>query len=1384
MADNNKMKEQLQEITERLEQGIKEVFESEKYKEYLNTMSKFYNYSFNNTMLIAMQKPDATLVAGFNAWREKFDRHVLKGEKGIRIIAPAPIKRREEMEKIDPVTEEPVIDDNGKPVMEVVETTTRAFKVIPVFDVSQTDGKPLPELAVEELNGEVKDFDLFMEALTQVAPVPIGYEEIADGAKGYYHLEDKRIAIQEGMSQIQTVKTAIHETTHAKLHDIDLNRSENEIPQEQKKDRKTKEVEAESIAYTVCQHYGIDTSDYSFGYVAGWSSGKELNELRSSLETIRSTAAALIKEIDAKVAELETTKEQTKEPIRSTDVIVKITGSMGSEYEVDRVMGLNAGQVQSLLEEVPGMMDNGWDGNIAEYLVKNGAEVAPILSSNGLGNDYPTFFDFEFDMDINGVIPKTELSTISQAENLIHRMEYAKDLFSKEERSLIVNYAYQFANMETVDSIASDIATEGYGITHGGVSPERQASVDIDYDYLPDGEQNFTNLNEYGYTKNDVYPLGKEKALELYEKDLSIMLMYQDNSGDYATDREDIEAFEGIFGVECGEWHRFKEQQDRQSELSEEKSAELALEAPQNPLTEEEKLLDGKEDSFGIYQLKKGDELHYHRFEGLERLKKHGLSVEKENYELIYTAPLKAGQTLDDIFEEFNMFRPEDFKGHSLSVSDIVMIHKGGENHVQYVDSFGFTEIPDFLEQKQEITAEIPLKVENVDSVSLGDMVYLDTGKALHIVDDQTVNHASWRKDLKGLDASEGTIVKFNANQIEQIQFSDGKTAEHNSEKFIDHIYVIEDIQAKQYKLTKYEDYPSAREAYYKLPFDKTKALGVQNIRGGSLDLIQCKDGEDTAIMDCKKVEGWNNPSIYGLVEQISIDVVLHRQQELAFEFDDRYLMIHECDDGYDYTFYDKNYKEMDGGVYDNPDITMRDAMHIILTDDPFPQGERKIIDYQELDEKVETANNIVPSEQGMETPVSFLASERIPQESLNLMSKGEIQEIVLDYAQGKLDEIGAEVTIKEAKVYGSRSRGLEREGSDVDVVLSYSGDMREDAFFNLLHEDGLEIGGMPVDINPISEEKTGSIEDYLEQANKYLDEKDNTLEPKQTLTFYVAECSEFHSLGEFYDNLTLEEAVKVFESIPPERMNGIRGMGFNLHTEGQEPYMDSEFDILTGKVIDVDTINHIAEFRDNPLVQQAVKEVMEHFPNAEIWDRETKVKEAAQTAEVQQMETEKPEMDFDVPCKMLAVELDQFSQDYDLYTYRDNVENQEENINSITESLQSGDTDHIKEWLQEIIEDEEPKEDVARATELLSRIDDIAERREHNPLAKVEELEEANYNQIDGTLNNLKPKSEEQKEKMSIMEKLQVNKEKTAKQNQPEKVTKEVEKKKEISMD
>ena len=306
--------EKLKEITDRLEQGISEIFESDRYKEYLSVMSKFHNYSFNNTLLIAMQKPDASLIAGFNSWKNQFERTVKKGEKGIEIIAPSPFKVKKEMEKIDPNTQRPVIGANGNLVTEEQEVTIPAFKVVSVFDVSQTEGKELPDIDVDALTGDVDKYTEFFAALEKTAPVPVAFEKMDSGTHGYYHLEDKRIAIAEGMSELQTLKTTIHEIAHAKLHDIDLNAPISE--QQRRPDRRTREVEAESIAYTVCQHYGLDTSDYSFGYVAGWSSGKELAELKSSLETIRSTAAELINTIDGHIAEMQ--KEQTDTPEQPT----------------------------------------------------------------------------------------------------------------------------------------------------------------------------------------------------------------------------------------------------------------------------------------------------------------------------------------------------------------------------------------------------------------------------------------------------------------------------------------------------------------------------------------------------------------------------------------------------------------------------------------------------------------------------------------------------------------------------------------------------------------------------------------------------------------------------------------------------------------------------------------------------------------------------------------------------------------------------------------------------------------------------------------------------------------------------------------------------------
>ena len=389
MAENIQY-QKVQEITDRLEQGIQELFESEKYMEWLRTMSKFHDYSLNNTLLIAFQKPDATLVAGYTAWQKQFGRQVQKGEKAIKILAPAPYKEKVEMEKIDPITQKVQLDAEGKPITEVQEVTRPAFKVVNVFDVSQTDGRELPSLGIDELSGDVREYELFFEALKRSCPVPMDFEEVEGSAKGYYHQMEQRIAIREGMSQIQTIKTAIHEMAHQRLHAVDP-LGNTEISEQT---RNSKEVEAESVAYTVCQHYGIDTSDYSFAYIAGWSHGKETPELKASLNTIRKTANEMINEIDGHIAEINKELEQEN---RIT-CYLKISGSMGSEYEIDRISG-TAEQIEDALKEVTEKEVE----NVAEFLESKGIAVLAVASSIDSEPGRHINPEYEYDFDTNQI---------------------------------------------------------------------------------------------------------------------------------------------------------------------------------------------------------------------------------------------------------------------------------------------------------------------------------------------------------------------------------------------------------------------------------------------------------------------------------------------------------------------------------------------------------------------------------------------------------------------------------------------------------------------------------------------------------------------------------------------------------------------------------------------------------------------------------------------------------------------------------------------------------------------------------------------------------------------------------------------------------------------
>ena len=558
---SEKPAEKLKEITDRLEQGIAELFDSERYKEYLKVMSKFHNYSFRNTVLIAMQKPDASLVAGFSAWKNNFERNVMKGQKGIKIIAPSPYKIKQEMQKIDPHTQKPIIGKDGKPVTEEKEVTIPAYKVVSVFDVSQTEGKELPDIAVDELTGDVDRYKDFFAALEKTSPVPIAFENIEGGSHGYYHLEDKRIAINEGMSELQTLKTAIHEIAHAKLHDIDLNAPKDE--QQPHVDRRTREVEAESVAYTVCQHYGLDTSDYSFGYVAGWSSGRELSELKSSLETIRSAAAEIINSIDANFAELQ--KAQDKEQ------------TAGQEQPTREEKAAPKEQPQP---EAPAKADTaGKEKPEAAAPGKSGAQEKA------------------------GAAPKEAFTP-----ETIYKMRRNPYGDSPENSHLLQAYVTQ----ENGRAKMGDVLYTG--------TPEKCREL-------------MGQLKSGGLTEGDVKQL-------------------------YA------------------------------------KAQETAQTAGQD------------KDTFSIYQIKGGDETRDFRFEPYDRLQAAGNVVDRANYELVYSAPLAPETSLEDIYTRFNIDHPKDFKGHSLSVSDVVVLHQDGQDAAHFVDSVGFREVPEFLQEQKQLTPD------------------------------------------------------------------------------------------------------------------------------------------------------------------------------------------------------------------------------------------------------------------------------------------------------------------------------------------------------------------------------------------------------------------------------------------------------------------------------------------------------------------------------------------------------------------------------------------------------------------------------------------------------------------------------------------------------
>ena len=737
MADKPTNRERLQQITAGIEQGIKELFENEKYMRYLSVMSRFHRYSVNNTMLIYMQKPDATLVAGYNKWKNQFERHVKRGEHGITIIAPTPFKKKIEEQKLDPDTKAPMLDAEGKIIMEEREVEIPMFRPVKVFDVSQTDGKPLPELA-SSLSGNVQNYEAFMEALRRSAPVPLSVEPMAANMDGYFSPDQQRIAIRAGMSEVQTVSAAVHEIAHSKLHNYakaqeEAARAGDKEPPK-KKDRNTEEVEAESISYAVCQYYGIQTGENSFGYIANWSQGKELPELRASLETINKAAGELIADIDRhykvickeRGIDLAAQSEQTvpqQEAASEAEVPMQAPARHAyklhsnfertspadstyiQEYTVADDLSLIPGEVlyAGTYDECVKLHNALQDGSMTAEQVKAQAQAEKLYELDGRlylhvqpcdgGYDYTIYDKGTMRALDGGQLDAPELPLSTAALKICEMHDMGGQPIQYAPLSMIETL--QEAAVQQMQAAAKAAASETTML------PDAQEHHLDEYP-MPDPTLTQDDLEKCGYLDGDLLPLSKERAYELMAQDLTVYMVQQGENPAMAFDTADLDAHDGIFAVTREEWEdspsfdaQVKERMDHQQER-------------------EQAFLDHKGDCFAIYQVKHTDELRDIRYEGLEWIKSIGQTVQRDNYDLVYTAPLAPGDlkgsVLDNLEYRFNNEHPADYRHPSMSVSDIVAIKRDGKVSCHYCDSFGFAEVPGFLPDNPLKNAEMAVE--------------------------------------------------------------------------------------------------------------------------------------------------------------------------------------------------------------------------------------------------------------------------------------------------------------------------------------------------------------------------------------------------------------------------------------------------------------------------------------------------------------------------------------------------------------------------------------------------------------------------------------------------------------------------------------------------
>ena len=1122
----------------------------------------------------------------------------------------------------------------------------------------------------------------------------------------------------------------------------------------------TREVEAESVAFTVCSYFGLDTSDYSFPYIAGWSSDMDMKELRSSMDFIRKTAGSFIDGMVENIQKLQ--KEKAAQRELAEDDLVFQAAPLGEDtkkfYLVD-----NVGRVDFLrLLHTFAEQEKG-NGNPEQFLKSHGVHLDLWRDSESLekNQEMPEFYDVLY-MDADHIVDAAAFSTLIQVEMIISRAEYGHTALGKEAHNLAVQYAYKLDNPRDTRELVKKLAEatenpEAHNIQE--VMEDAQAEID----FLPDNQIGLMQMHDFGYRNDSVLPLKVERAVALHNAGLNIYSLNKDGSRTLMNTEADIRAQEGIFGIEGREWESYRVMEAVREENGEQEHLN------------EDLFFNSNQDSYAIYQIKDDSKGREYLFMGMEYLKKQGISAEYDDYQMVYSDVLAENETLDSLYEKFNIRRPLDFMGHSLSVSDVVALKKDGEISAHYVDSFGYTELPGFFFQREKSrdrgkeaeagqtapggkiypplythTLSYAMEHRRVDDYLDSRKLNLDCKKAIedairknfdgmHLAHDAagevleeygaervvfilantvqqleydgrfSFGNKAWAKGYeipenvsRGMDmnadyvlsshpavldgfiglvregireqelgkeenvqineetkgfianghfgtwhtaemkeisgelfyrmeheeygdsvasiivSQEGELVAedlehgFDAGAMEAIgeYFSEKGIEMEPEPSFIAQYYVMQNAEGgkaeREYQY--FQDIDTAVAAYHQIPNHLDKRFGMESTEQppSRMSLIECRNGIEM-LTDIEKYSlsgKWVRGETMK-ASQKAKEYLDNCDSEIAYQTGKGYFSIRTVSDGYDYTIYGKDFREIDGGVYDNPDITIGEAMEAILSDEGIQVALCKVMNYEELQEKAEAAaqEDIQKAQAEEKEKLSLISDMTEPEPALNGQSRAGIEETVLCYAQAQIDEMGLaeEVELFGARVYGSRSReGLYHEGSDIDVVVSYSGSLREDAFFNALHEDGLEIAGIPVDINPISIEKTGTLEEYLENAEKYLDEKQSRMEIPEneqggqtaTITFYVSECTEFPVLGEYHERLeTLQEAMELYEKIPAERMSGIKGIGFRL--EDGSIY-DGNFDLMVMGEMQTEFINEIPQYRESPLVQKAISDMEE----------------------------------------------------------------------------------------------------------------------------------------------------------------------------------------------